>query len=370
MRSPKPKKRRKWRVGLLIAAGALLLGFGAAYVASDDVRYLTRAGFEETRILTRRVPIAALASDSTAPVHLRDAAGLVVEVRSYARELGLEAGETYTTFSDVGRDTLLLVLTASPKDCLCPVTWWYPVVGRVPYKGFFDAEQATEAAQRYADRDYDVHLRPSAAFSTLGWFNDPLLSTAVSPDSVELAALVFHEIGHNSLWVKGATDFNESFAQWLGYRSAEQFFLARGDTALALRALERWHDERIVGQYFDRLLARLDSLYQSNPSVIDLATGRHAIEQWSRDTLGSPFGQALRTIDPERLGNRPINNAALLGVRLYRTGLELFDDWYHRNGRQVDAAVFGLVEALEGVEGEEAWAMLRGLVGALPPLPQ
>ena len=357
-------------MGLLIAAGALLFGYGAAYVASDDVRYLTRAGFEETRILANRVPIAALASDSSAPIQLRDAAGLVVQVRGYARDLGLEAGETYTTFSDVGRDTLLLVLTASPKDCLCPVTWWYPVVGRVPYKGFFDADQAGQAAQRYLGLGYDVHLRPSAAFSTLGWFNDPLLSTAVSTDSVELAALVFHEIGHNSLWVKGATDFNESFAQWVGYRAAEQFFLARGDSTLALRALERWHDERIIGQYYDRLLARLDSLYQSNPSVLDLATGRQAIEQWSRDTLDSPFGQQLRTIDPERLGNRPINNAALLGVRLYRTGLELFDDWFHRSGNQVDVAVFGLVEALDGAEGEEAWALLRGLVGALSPTPQ
>jgi predicted aminopeptidase len=181
---------------------------------------------------------------------------------------------------------------------------------------------------------------------------------------------VFHEIGHNSLWVKGATDFNESFAQWLGYRTAERFFLARGDTALALRALERWHDERIIGRYYDRLMSRLDSLYQSNPGVADLALGRAAIEAWSRDTMRSPFGQALRTVDPERLGNRPINNAALLGVRLYRTGLELFEEWYLRNQEQVDAAVFGLVEALDGVEGEEAWLVLRGLVGALPPGPQ
>jgi predicted aminopeptidase len=357
-------------MGLLIAAGVLLLGFGGAYVASEDVRYLTRAGFEETRILSRRVPIGALAADSAAPLHLRHAAGLVVQVRDYARQIGLDAGDTYTTFTDVGRDTLLLVLTASPKDCLCPVTWWYPIVGRVPYKGFFDAEQARAAAEEYAGLGYDIHLRESAAFSTLGWFNDPLLSTAVSPDSVELAALVFHEIGHNSLWVKGATDFNESFAQWLGYRTAERFFLARGDTTLALRALERWQDERIIGRYYDRLLGRLDSLYQSDPSAAELAAGRAAIEAWARDTLASPFGQALRTVDPVRLGNRPINNAALLGVRLYRTGLDLFDDWQYRNGGEVDAAVFGLVEAMDGVEGEEAWLVLRSLVGALPPTPE
>ncbi|HRP07320.1 MAG TPA: aminopeptidase [Gemmatimonadales bacterium] len=356
-------------MGLLIAAGALLFGYATAWVASDDVRYLTRAGFEETRILMGRVPISSLAADSTAPIHLREAATLVRDARDYARHLGLEAGETYTTYSDVGRDTLLLVLTASPKHCLCPVTWWFPVVGRAPYKGFFDFKKAAEEAEKYRIRDYDVHLRPSPAFSTLGWFNDPLLSTAVSPDPVELAALVFHEVGHNTVWHAGATDFNESFAQWLGYRSAEQFFLARGDSAQALRALQRWHDERILERYYDRLVERLDSLYSANPTPAELNAGRDAVMQWARDTLAAPFGQSLRTIDPERLGARPINNAALLGVRLYRTRLEQFDEWYSINRRDLAATVFALREALEGMQDLDPWLVLSALIGEQPVAP-
>jgi len=349
-------------VGLLIAAGALLLGFGTAYVASDDVRYLTRAGFEETRILTGREPITRVAVDSSQPPEVRAAAGLVVAVRAWAGRLGLEAGETYTTYSDVGRDTLLLVLTASPRNCLCPVTWRYPFVGRVPYRGYFNPGDARKAAQHYADRGDDVYLRPSAAFSTLGWFNDPLLSTAISRDSVELAALVFHEIAHNTLWVKNATDFNESFAQWVGYRAAEQFFLARGDTALAIRALDRWHDEQLLGRYYDRLLGRLDSLYADRPTDAALDSGRAGIEAWSRDTLDSPFGRALRTIDPTRLGARPINNAALIGVRLYRTGLDLFEDWYWQNGEDLAVAVYTLRDLLRGTEGDLAWQLFRATV--------
>lgn len=350
-------------MGLLIAAGALILGFGTAYVASDDVRYLTRAGFEETRILAGRTPIAVVARDSSMPLHVREAAALVGQVRSFATAIGLDAKATYTTYSDVGRDTLLLVLTASPRNCLCPVTWSYPFVGRVPYRGYFDVQHARTAAAEFAERGYDVHLRPSAAFSTLGWFNDPLLSTAISPDSVELAALVLHEIAHNTIWVKGATDFNESFAQWMGYRAAERFFLSRGDTTLALRAALRWHDERVLGRYYGRLMTQLDSLYADRPTGTRLADGRRAVEQWSRDTLASPFGQSLRTISPSRLAEREINNAALIGVRLYRTNLDLFDDWYHANGDRVDAAMFALRDALEGIEGPEAWLVLQGLVG-------
>lgn len=354
-------------MGLLIAAGALLLGFGAAYLASEDVRYLTRAGFEETRILTGREPITRVAVDSSYPADVRAAAGLVVEVRAHAARFGLEANETYTTYSDVGRDTLLLVLTAAPANCLCPVTWRYPFVGRVPYRGYFDFDAGRREADEFASRGHDVHLRPSAAFSTLGWFNDPLLSTAITRDSVELAALVFHEIAHNTLWVRDAADFNESFAQWVGYRAAERFFLARGDTALAVRALDRWHDEQILGRYYDRLVERLDSLYADRPTGEALAAGRAAVEAWSRDTLRSPFGRALRTVSAERLAERPLNNAALIGVRLYRTGLDLFDAWLWQHDGDLAVAIYTLRQLLDGTEGREAFLLLRATVTPRPP---
>lgn len=349
-------------MGLLIAAATLLVGYATAYVASEDVRYVSRAGIEESRILMGRVPIAAIARDSTTPDSLRAMAGLVVAARDHARLLGLEAGETYTTYSDIGRDTLLLVLTASPKGCLCPVTWSFPIVGRIPYKGYFDFDKARTEAAKFAARDYDVHLRPSAAFSTLGWFNDPLLSTALSRDSVELAALVFHEIAHNTVWVKGAVDFNESYAQWVGYRAARDFFLARGDSALALRATDRWHDEMILGEYYDLLLGKLDSLYALELPATAVAEGRAAIAAWSRDTLAAPFGQALRTVDPRRLGDRPINNAALLGVRLYRTGLDLFNELEFRHDGDLSIALYTLQGLLEEAEGAEAFALLRAYV--------
>src|SRR4029453_10298174 len=144
-----------------VVVAVLFAGYGTAYLASDDVRYVTRAGLEETRILKSRQPIARLARASSLDPPVRASLGLVVQARNYARRLGLEAGETYTTYADVGRDTLLLVLQAAPKDCICPHTWKYPIVGRIPYKGFFDFDAARRDADRLAARGYDIHLRPS-----------------------------------------------------------------------------------------------------------------------------------------------------------------------------------------------------------------
>src|SRR5262245_25943173 len=137
-------------MGVLITALALMLGYGTAYVASADVRYLTRAGIEQTLILERRRPLERVIADPQLDAETRAYLRLVLAVRAEAESLGLNAGKTYTTYTNIGRDTLLLVLSASPKTCICPHTWKYPIVGRVPYKGFFDPKMARREADQLA----------------------------------------------------------------------------------------------------------------------------------------------------------------------------------------------------------------------------
>ena len=342
----------------LIVVGALLGGYGTAYVASEDVRYLTRAGFEETRILQARRPITEVLGDSASPASLRRSLDLVVAVRNYAAGLGLEAGETYTTFADVKRDTLLLVLQASPRNCLCPYEWKWPIVGRMPYKGFFDAKAAQRAADQLSARGFDVYLRPSGAFSTLGWFSDPLLSTALSRDSMELASTVFHEIAHNSLYVRSATPFNESFAQLVGYRSAEAFFRSRGDTALATRAADRWHDEIVLGGFYTALTDRLKALYALQLDSAAVDSGRAEAGRWARRQLEDSVGPQLRTYQLGRQLDRPVNNARLVGATIYRSHLDLFERWYLAHGADVRRTVADLRELMKGAEGDSAFARL------------
>jgi len=350
-----------------VVVAALFAGYGTAYLASDDIRYLTRAGFEETRILQSRQPIARLVREARLDRGTRGSLSLVLEARDYAARLGLKANQTYTTYADVGRDTLLMVLQVAPKDCICAHTWKYPIVGRIPYKGFFDTGAARREADRFSARGFDVYLRPSSAFSTLGWFNDPLLSTALTRDSVELAATVFHEIAHNTLYVKSATPFNESFAQLVGYRSAEAFFRDRGDRAGSRQASDRWNDEMVLGDYYAALIARLDSLYSKHPDPAALEQGRRAAAAWARNQLEGPIGQRLRTIKIGRLAERPINNAQLVGATIYRTRLDLFERWYQLHNRDVGASVKALRDLMDGVEGDSAFSRLEQAVRDFTP---
>ena len=178
-------------------------------------------------------------------------------------------------------------------------------------------------------------------------------------DSVELASLVFHEIAHNSLYVKSATPFNESFAQMVGYRSTEEFFRGRGDSALADRARDRWNDEIVFGEFYDALLTRLETFYAGKPVGDSLEAGRAAIARWAREQLEGPFRSRFRTVRIERLAERPINNATLVGVRIYRTHLDWFDRWYAAHGNSVHASLAALKTLMQGVTGDSAFARMQ-----------
>lgn len=349
----------------IIIVGALVAGAGTAWVASDDVRYVTRAGLEEIRILQARESIQALVADTATPAELRTSLQLVLDARDHAASLGLDAGETYTTYTDVGRDTLLLVLQAAPRDCLCPHTWHWPIVGRMPYKGFFDTEAARREADELAGRGYDIYLRPAGAFSTLGWFEDPLLSTALARDPMELVATVFHEIAHNSLYVKSATPFNESFAQLAGYMAAADFFARRGDTLNARRAADRWHDEQLLGDYYAELTRRLEAHYARGLDSAAVDSGRAAIGAWAAARLRGPLADSLRTYNIGPVADRPVNNARLVGALIYRTNLRLFDAYFRAHDADIARTVAALVALMEGAEGDEAFARLEGDVGRL-----
>ena len=177
----RPSRRRRLARGASRAAaarvGLLLLGL----TLTRTGRYLVRAAWEEGKILRHRRPIAALVADPGTDARTRGKLQLVSEARVFAADsLRLSAGESFTTYSRLEHDTLVLVLSAAYRDRLERYGWWFPVVGRVPYKGFFDYAEARRAAADLRRDGLDVYLRPASAFSTLG--------SRPSPDGAESPA--------------------------------------------------------------------------------------------------------------------------------------------------------------------------------------
>jgi hypothetical protein len=148
----------------------------------------------------------------------------------------------------------------------------------------------------------------------------------------------------------------------VGYRSAQSFFSDQGDTVNARLAGDRLHDEMVLGEFYEALTERLNRLYVTRPDSAALATGRADAGVWAREQLTGPVGARLRTFKVANLPDRPVNNARLIGARIYRTRLDLFDRWFDLHAHDVRSSVSALGALMEGVEGDSAYARLERAV--------
>jgi len=332
-----------------VGAVLLLLFGGAAVItaATRTGRYLARAAWEESKILRHRRSITDLVSDSATDAVTRGKLQLVLAARAYAADsLGLPTKKAFTKFTKLPTDTLVLVLSGAARDTLAPVTWWFPVVGRVPYKGFFNVREAQREEARMRAGGFDTYLRPSPAFSTLGFFNDPLLSTTLRDDSADVANTVVHELTHNKYYAPGSAVFNESFANFVGARGAAAFFRARGDTVNASRCDRRWDDEKLLGLFWTRVKDSLERAYAAHPGTDGKAArlvARDSVYAWARRQLVDSVGPQLTTVPPTYAQRVHLDNAALLARRVYMTDLGKFDDVWEREGRDVRRAIAAII---------------------------
>ncbi len=350
------------------AAAALALALTAT--ACSPV-YVLRGAWAEAHILARRRPIAAVIADPTTPEPTRHKLRLVLDARTYAaRVLALRTGESYTTYSWVDRDTLLMVLQAAPKLAFREYTWWFPIVGRVPYKGYFDFDKARDAARTLERQGYDVYVRPSSAFSTLGRFNDPLLSTVLRSDDVDLANTVVHELTHNTLYIPSRVAFNESLANFVGGHGAIDFFCSlEGETSRHCDvARRRWHDDLLFGRFLSDLVARLEAVYARTelPAPTRLAM-RDSVFQDARRRWNTELEPALVSDQYHGFGRRAtLNNAALIARRIYYDRLDLFEAAYARTGAELRTFVRLVTDAVKGQK--DPYAALAKLAAPVPPM--
>ncbi len=348
--APPLSRRRSSPPGGLLVLPVLLLPL---LLAGCNPVYVLKAGVQQAKILAARTPIPEVVADPATDEDTRGKLIMVLEARRWAaEELGLDVGTSYTTFVRMPSDTLSHILSAAYKDRFAAKTWWFPVVGRVPYKGYFDLEDARGAARGLEAEGFDTWIRPTTAYSTLGWFSDPVMSTLLRNDTVGLVETILHEISHQHLFVPGNGRFNESFATWVGNAASIQFFCGRegggGDTVWCNRARGRWQDAMRFSVFLDGVVDELAALYArpelETPEVLALREGvfTEALERFRTQVqpefVATTYGSFLTT---------PLNNATLLSRMLYYHRLPDFQALQDAHGGDLMAAI----EVLRGAAG-------------------
>ena len=215
---------RRWFL-VLSGTGLVLV----LLMSCTHLGYYSQSVWGGAGILTKRQPVAALIEDQQTPANLRERLALALEMREFAvSELGLADNASYRSYSELDRPYVLWNVVASPELSIVPKTWCFLVVGCVAYRGYFSEQRAHAFADRLRREGYDVDVGGVAAYSTIGWFADPLLSTFINQPEPQLAGMLFHELAHQRAFVKGDTTFNESFAMAVEQEGAMRWLAHRG----------------------------------------------------------------------------------------------------------------------------------------------
>jgi len=297
----------------------LLLCVLAMFVAScASLGYYAQAAHGQISLLAEARPIDDWLADPVVNVKLKIKLAKAQEMRRFAaRELGLPDNGSYKTYADLKRRYVLWNVVATPELSLKPLQWCFPIAGCVNYRGYYDREAAQEYGAELRHEGYDVQVAGVAAYSTLGWFNDPFLSTFMHYPDGELARLVFHELAHQVLYVQDDSQFNESFATAVEEAGVERWMLLQADPKMrvAYAVYEgRKHDFLALLLKYRK---RLEANYARDVSDAEKRQQKAAIFQALKDeyqTLKVSWG-GYRGYD--RWFAAPLSNAHLASIATY-----------------------------------------------------
>ncbi len=340
----------------LLATGCSTLGYYA---------HVTRG---QARLLAARVPVATVLADEDADPSLRTRLRQAQSARRFASDrLGLPRNRSYTSYADIGRPYATWAVFAAPEFSTEPLAHCFPFAGCVAYLGFFDRAHAERAAARLSAQGNETSIEGVAAYSTLGWFADPILSSMLRWDDDELDGVIFHELAHQSAYAKGDTAFNESFANFVQAEGLREWHAARGLPPAA--GLAQARDEAFARLVLD-LRERLGRLYAQD---IDVESMR-AEKQREIAAFRTRYARAR---DDEWQGDArhdawvaaPINNARLVPFGVYGQWVPAFAQLFHATGSRWPA-FHACVGSLARMTRAEREPLLGALAGGPPSATQ
>lgn len=309
----------------LLATLSALSGLSAG---CDSLPYVLHAAQGQLGIQGQTEPIDAVLASGRLSAAKEAKLRLIVKVRQFAVDtIGLNVGNSYTTFYDTSGDPLAFNLSAARRDALVAKIWAFPVLGEVPYLAFFDESYMEFIEDQLKAEGYDTLTYELDAYSTLGIFEDPVRSTMLRRNELSLADTIIHELLHNTIWRPNATDFNESLATFVGRTGAVEFLRQEfgADSGWPEYAVAVYADTDAVNDFFLELYGELEAYFASSLSAEQKIAGREAVYQAGRDRF---VAEVLPTLSfPDSFAyhaDLPTNNAWILAQHRYNLDLSLF----------------------------------------------
>jgi predicted aminopeptidase len=290
-----------------------------------SIPYYDQAINGQMEILRNREPISDLVDNPQTPDQLRKKLIFIQSVRDFAaKELHLPVNDNYLSYVALDRPYVVWNVIAAPQFSMTPKTWCFPIVGCVSYRGYFAEEDARRFGDSLKQEGYDVFIGGAIAYSTLGWFDDPVLSTFISLSEPDTAALIFHELAHGILYVKDDTAFNESFATAVEQEGVMRWQASVNDSKGYEKWLRKHRRRRKFIDLISKYRTRLEALYARDmPSTA---------KQSQKAAVFTQMRAAFRNLKSDDSGmaaynawfNYPLNNAQLISVSTYHNWVPAF----------------------------------------------
>ena len=302
----------------------------------QSVAYYTQAAVGQSALLWHSRPIDEVIRDPKTSDPLRDRLRFVQSVRDYAESaLFLPATGSYRRFTDIGRDFILWSVVAAEEFSTEPKLFCHPITGCVAYQGYFDRADALAFSEGLESAGYETAVGPVAAYSTLGWFAAPVLSSVLHYSDTQVAELIFHELAHELLFITGDTTFNESFATFVARAGVEQWLTDSGRTAsLEDFKVDAARNDKAVNLTRDTRLA-LGELYARSITQADMRLQKEIM-------LGELAERYRKMRNENRVSNwdgwfeEGLNNAKLTSLGSYHDDIDLFAGLFEKADRDFE----------------------------------
>jgi len=274
------------------------------------------------RLLRQRQPIAEILADPSTTPGLRERLTVVEQVRAFAVDLGLDVGGQYTSYVDWPGDRIVTTVVATRPGEVDPTGWYFPVVGRVPYKGFFDSERARAEVEHLRAGGFDVCEYAVPAYSTLGWFDDPVTGPMLRGAEGPTVETILHEFVHATVFVRSDADFNEGVASFVGEEASVLFYAETERPDAARRERRRVEDGRLVQAERLRLRKQVAELYAATPPGPECEATRADLERAARRAIAAlPLSSDATAAAAAAL---PLNDACLALSGTYAADVDAY----------------------------------------------